>query len=309
MMIKSFGRMTCLALFLCGPAIVFAAEQRASDADIVPASLVEDRGAANRIEAGDRLRVLSQTVPAAVCHLHNGVAVDLAATQIVDSLAEFDLLTSALLDGDSILGIEGAEERRRTRMMITDLQAAWAPMRAAAESIVADPTNAVSAKTAYDLATALLDQSYALLSQIEGQYSNPTEILATDTMLLEISGRQSMMTQRLAFLACRMWSGAADANYAEKLQQAGSQFEAGFNALIFGAPGLGVSPPPTEEIAAALDAVAADCATVISKLQNLVATGQKDPAQAAELYRILTEKTDEMDMIAHLYAVHSKRVY
>ena len=306
---KGFGRPAALALLLCFPGLGFANEEAVSPEQLVEVGFVEDTGAAERIEAGDRLRVLSQAVPAAVCHLHNGIATDTASEQLAKGLAEFELLSAALLDGNEALGIIGSEDRRRTRVMIEELRQAWQPMHDAANAVLADSADAAAVATAYGLASAMLDQSYEVLSTIEGQYSNPTEILASDTMLLEIAGRQSMMTQRLAFLSCRMWSGAADDTYKDLLNQASSRFELAFGAMIHGAPELGISAPPTAEIAAALDAISADCGLVIAKLNSLVETGQKDAEAAAELYRLLTEKTDAMDEIAHMYAAYSKRIY
>lgn len=270
---------------------------------------VDDTGAAIRIEAGDALRTISQEVPAAVCHLHNGVASELSAKLLREGLDKFDLMADALLNGDSNFGIIGGEERVKTRRMIEEVQASWAPLREAGEGVLADPSNESAVKVFYANASDMLDKTYRLLSEMEGQYANPVELLYSDAMLLEVAGRQSMLSQRLSYLSCLVWSGAADETYSELLNTAAGQFKFAMRAMQSGAPDLGIQPPPTEEIAAKLGEMAADFDVISGHLVTVIETGALDAEAAASLYAILADKMYKMDEIAHLYAVYSKRVY
>ena len=283
----------------------------AAEDDLMPTEVgfVEDTGAAIRIEAGDELRVVSQEVPAAVCHLHNGVASELSAELIIEGVEKFDRMMNALLNGDTELGIIGGEERGRTIRLLVELQTSWDELREAALAVHEDPTNTDAVALVYTMATPMLEETSRMLSDLEAQYANPVELLYADAMLLEVAGRQAMLTQRLSYLACRKWSGSSDANYIEMLKTAAAQYDFAMNAMMNGAPDLGISPPPGQEIADALQAVSADSGLIKQKISSLIGTGVLDADRAEALYVILADKMHKMEKIAHLYALNSRRVY
>ncbi|MEJ6403235.1 type IV pili methyl-accepting chemotaxis transducer N-terminal domain-containing protein [Yoonia sp. 2307UL14-13] len=282
------------------------------DRDVVallPAQFVEDTGAANRIEAGDILRTVSQEVAAAVCHFHNGVAPDLSEKLLNEGIGKFDVMLDALLNGNENLGIVGGEERRKTIALLEQVGASWQPTRDAALGVIAEPTDTSAVNVVYGSATTLLDQTYLLLSELEGEYANPVELLQADVMLLEVSGRQSMLTQRLSYLACRAWSGTADANYKETLATTLSQFDFAMGALRNGMPEMGIMPPPTDEIADLLERAAADWTVIEGHIATMNDADIADTETADALYRMLADKMYTMEEVAHQYALYSKRVY
>lgn len=270
---------------------------------------VDDTGAAIRIEAGDALRTVSQEVPAAVCHLHNDVAPELSAKLLREGLDNFDLMVNALLNGDPNFGITGGEERPKMRRLIEDVKASWEPLRIAGEQILANPSNEAAVEVFYANASDMLDQTYYLLSELEGQYTNPVELLYSDAMLLEVSGRQSMLSQRLSYLSCLVWSGAADETYVDLLNTAAGRFKFAMGALQNGAPELGIQPPPTEEIADKLDYMSEDFDVLSEHLVTVMNTGTLQQEAAAALYTILADKMYTMNEVAHLYATYAKRIY
>ncbi|MEL6838642.1 MAG: type IV pili methyl-accepting chemotaxis transducer N-terminal domain-containing protein [Pseudomonadota bacterium] len=270
---------------------------------------VEDTGAAIRIEAGDELRVVSQEVPSAVCHLHNGVAQELSAELVIEGIEKFDRMFNALMNGDPDFGIIGGEERARTLRLMEELSGLWIPVRDAAYAVHNNPADTAAVSVVYTSASDLLDKTSVLLSELEAEYSNPVELLYEDAMLLEVSGRQAMLSQRISYLACRKWSGSADDEYIGLLRTAASQYDFAMQALQNGAPELGIKPPPTEEIALALQTVADDSALIREKMSSLFDDGTLTPDRAADLYTILADKMHKLEKIAHLYAEYSKRVY
>ncbi len=294
----------------CGlPASTMAEGATSLLSQIHTIGFVEDTGAAIRIEAGDALRTISQEVPAAVCHLHNGVAPELSAKLLREGLDNFDLMVDALLNGNPDFGIIGGEERGKTKRLIEEIQASWAPLRTAGEEILSDPSDESAVEVFYANASDMLDKTYYLLSEMEGQYTNPVELLYSDAMLLEVAGRQSMLSQRLSYLSCLVWSGAADDNYVDLLNTAAGQFKFAMAAMQNGAPDLGIQPPPTEEIATKLGEMASDFDVISGHLVTVMDTGNLEAEAASSLYTILADKMYKMDEIAHLYAVYSKRVY
>ena len=104
-------------------------------------SIIQDTGVANRLVVGEVLRSLSQEIPAAACHLHNGINVSDATENLTYGLDQVDELLDALTVGDIFWGIEGPEERRKTLAQLEYLRAEWAPLQAAGRALLenADP--------------------------------------------------------------------------------------------------------------------------------------------------------------------------
>ncbi|MDX8346436.1 type IV pili methyl-accepting chemotaxis transducer N-terminal domain-containing protein [Cognatiyoonia sp. IB215446] len=272
-------------------------------------SFVEDTGAANRIVAGDILRTLSQEIPAAVCHLHNNVDVAEARELLSYSVAKFDAVALALLHGNEEMGIIGGETRRKTVVELEALIETWEPKRIAAMAVLDDPTDATAAEIVYASADEMLEKTYHLLSELEGEYANPVELLASDMMLLEVSGRMAAMTQRMAYEACRVWSGDGDAHALAELDKSISIFEASMDALSNGMPALGVLAPPTPEIEANLEDVASDW-EILSGYLSEIRSGADVSLQVREdLYHRLALKLYKVEELEELYQDYSKRVY
>ncbi|MEM9787467.1 MAG: type IV pili methyl-accepting chemotaxis transducer N-terminal domain-containing protein [Pseudomonadota bacterium] len=270
---------------------------------------VEDTGAANRIVAGDLLRTLSQEIPAAVCHLHNNVDVAEATELLSTSIAKFDAVSLALLNGNEAMGIVGGEQRYKTVVELEALIETWEPKREAAMKILADATDAEAAQIVYDSADEMLEKTYHLLSELEGEYANPVELLASDMMLLEVSGRMAAMTQRMAYEACRVWSGDGDAHALAELDESISIFEASMDALSNGMPSLGVAAPPTPEIAANLEAVASDWEILSDYLAEVRSGADVGLEVREDLYHRLALKLYKVEELEVLYQDYSKRVY
>ena len=272
-------------------------------------SRVPDTGAAVRIRLADRLRTLSQEIPSAACHLHNGVDVGANAYLLDASLTEYASILDALLNGNPDLGVMGGEERGRTSAEIAMIMEEFAPVEVAGRALLADGSDAASAAVLYGAADRMLETTTHLLSELEGEYANPTEILQSDVLLLEISGRQAMATQRLAFEACMIWSGTAEAEDLADMQGYIDRFDISVRALLDGRPELGINPAPTDEIRVALEAVVADWDETASALELILADGSASPEVASFICQNLKKKMDELEAIVDLYTEYSRRAY
>lgn len=308
-----------MGFLFAAPGMLFAEAQKSPNATTVfdgnklllvdSLKFVEDTGAANRILAGDILRTLSQEVPAAVCHLHHGVAVPEATDLLRLSIAKFDAITEALRDGNDEMGILGGETARKTTNALNDVIAAWAPVQQAALAVLETPADAAAADVVFASSDRMLDATYLLLSALEGEHANPVELMQSDIMLLEVSGRMVAMTQRMAYEACRVWSGANDEKYVADLTQAKQVFELSLTALTDGMPNLGVEAAPTPEIAAALSDVADDWRWISDTMAAIVAKQDVPEERRAELYSRLAAKLHRAERIAEMYQDYSKRIF
>ncbi|MDO6591425.1 hypothetical protein DS901_09885 [Loktanella sp. D2R18] len=219
-------------------------------------NIITDHGAANRVVAADLLRTLSQEIPAAVCYLSHDVDVEEASDLLNASVAHFDLAIVALRDGNENLGIIGAERLPRVVREINELVHVWEPIHEAAISVLNDPRDLDAAMLVYASADPMLDATYHLLVEIEAEYSNPVELLQSDMLNLEVSGRMAMFTQRIAYESCRTWAGEGNEEMVADLRKTIGHFEASMAGLTNGLPELGLRPAPTPEIAASLDDIA-----------------------------------------------------
>ncbi|MEM9341869.1 MAG: type IV pili methyl-accepting chemotaxis transducer N-terminal domain-containing protein [Pseudomonadota bacterium] len=273
------------------------------------AGFVEDTGAADRIEAADKLRTLTQTLASAACHAANGVDVEANRGVLTNGAAKFDALLNALRHGDEQFHIIGAEKRGSTIRMLDTMDAEWAPVHAALDTLAADLTDAAALSVIYANNATFYEATKVLLAQLEGEYSNPVELLQSDVILIDIAGQQATAAQRLAFEACLVWSGVATQKEKDELLQLTQQFAFAVNALHDGAPEFGVMVAPTEEITLALEEVVEDWDSIAWKLENLAASESITPDEASFLCKILFKKMVAMEDITHMYVEYSRRVY
>jgi len=266
-----------------------------------------DNGAANRIGAADRLRTLSQEISAEVCFLHNGVLVDQNHSALTHSISEFDEILNALLNGDVERHIIGAEERLKTIREIEAIMAEWAPLHQAAQDVLTDPGNIDAVHLIYEQSEHLLDTTSHLLSELEGEYSHPTEVFMSDVLLIEFAGRQAMLTQKIAFEACLVWSGYGGTEQIDDLQKICDHFDLIARALQNGMDGTGITPAPTTEISEALEHVVADWDEVMVHLEHIVEGEETDQENMGWIDQVLTNKMHRMEAVVEMYVAYSRR--
>jgi hypothetical protein len=272
-------------------------------------AIVYDHGAANRVVAADLLRTLSQEIPAAVCYIAHDVDVEEASELLRTSVEHFDLAIRALRDGNDALGILDAERLPRVVREIDELIHVWAPLHDAALAVLADHHDYDAAELIYASADPMLEATYHLLVEVEAEYSNPVELLQSDVLNLEVSGRMAMFTQRLAYESCRTWAGESDEEMVADLRKTISHFEASMDGLANGLPALGLQPAPTPEIATSLDEIAQDWSEIRGILDAVSAHAPTSMDDRTDLYHLLAVKLHKIEELEVLYQDYSKRVY
>lgn len=299
-------KFTSVAIAVAVSSLPAFAEQPAK-MPVLDASFTEDLGAADRIRAADRLRTLSQEISAATCFLHNDVESDLNHELLADSISEFDLLLDALANGNTDLHIIGAETNRKTLAEIAEIKAEWQPLRDAAQTVVDNHTHTAAMEVIYGQSEHLLETTSHLLSELEGEYSHPSQVLLTDVLLIEFAGRQAMLTQKIAFDACLVWSGYGGEAQKEELNTITERFDLIANALYSGMPAAGISAAPTEEIREALEEVSGDWDKVVVHLEHIADDGDVDVHEVEWISQTLTSKMKKMEAIVDLYTDYSRR--
>ena len=291
-------------------AALSATNVAAQDNSDLPAEMVgfvEETGAAERIHAADRLRAVSQELSAASCFLHNGIDVDFNRDHLEHSVAEFDALLAALISGDEEMHIIGAETHRKTLMELEALKADWEPIHAAAETLADSADNAAAVTMIYEASAPMLDATSHLLSQLEGRYVRPTEVLMADLMLIQFAGQQAMLTQKIAFETCLVWSGYGGEEQIADLATLTNQFDVIARALHDGLQSVGIMPAPTEEIRIALEEVVIDWTEVRERIDHITAGNDVLDEELQWIGRALFEKMEKMEIIETMYTDYSHR--
>lgn len=286
-----------------------ASEGRNAAAELIEASLVDDMGAAERIEAADVLRTMSQEVAAASCFLYSGIDASESARMMVEGRDKFDLNLDALFFGNAAMNIIGAETRRKTIVLLEEVKQTWQPMSDAVDTLVTNPTDSAAIKVIKTNNIALFELTNVLVSEISGQYSNPAELMQVDAILLDIVGRQGMLTQKISKNACKVWNGEEIARSSEALTGAMQMFETSLKALLNGMPEAGIVSAPTPEIAAVLSGVIKDWDTTRPLVDDLLSKGTLGDAEQISLFRAMNDKMYRLEALAHDYAIYSKHQY
>jgi hypothetical protein len=301
----SFPRPTkaMIMAVLAGTSLSCAVPVAAQDANVVPVELeIEDVGASARVDYSGRLRLFSQKIAADACYFASGLDPENAKALLIDAIAQYDRYIIGLRDGDDELGIFGPEKRTKTLKHIETLMALWAPFKAAGEALAAGENVEQNLAIIAGQNMALLDQAIILASEVNAEYANPAEMTAANAMVLDIAGRQRMLTQKISKEACGVKTADAAFGTLEDLKKTMHMFDASLTALRNGMPEAGIMTPPTPELVTSLEAAAASWAPINAGLLQLEASLADTPDEVSvDLFNRLEALREEMKLITIQY--------
>ncbi|WP_341369082.1 type IV pili methyl-accepting chemotaxis transducer N-terminal domain-containing protein [Yoonia sp. BS5-3] len=127
-------------------------------------------------------------------------------------------------------------------------------------------------------------------------------------LLIDISGRQRMLTQRMSKESCMIESGNETAELREDLQGTMQIFENSLNALRDGMEDVGIQPPPNDQIASGLVQVAADWESVKPHLAEILAGGVLDDEADVSKFQGLNATMANMNTVVGMYAEAAQRL-
>ncbi|NJM83105.1 MAG: hypothetical protein HC844_11975 [Tabrizicola sp.] len=286
---------------------ILLVQQVDSPMEAIPAQLViEDVGGSARIRSAGKLRMLSQRISAAACNISAGVAAEMSAEVLTATKTEFRAILDGLTNGNDALGMFGPEKRRLTLVEIEAVTVLWNDFEAAVDGVLAGTEMAANIDYIAANNEALLKQANLLVSEISGEYSNPAEMTQAKAMMVDISARQRMLTQKVAKEVCGVASGNAAMGDPEKLAKTMDLFEVSLNALRGGMPEAGIGAAPTPEIKAVLDASWEDWQRVKAEIAKVVETGSADAETQALIFDLMNAKLGEIDKASGLYSEYAR---
>ncbi|PRY77328.1 PilJ/NarX-like methyl-accepting chemotaxis transducer [Yoonia maritima] len=308
-MLRHIHNGTALALLLYTAATAIHADEIPAETALIEAQYDIESDGADRIRVAGQLRTLTQQVAAASCALSSDIDTDEAHEVLTHATEQFDRYIYALRDGDDALHILNPETRRRTLEDISHVYDEWLNMHDAVDAILADAHDTQSALAIDDQNMPLLELTTALAADITGQYAHPYEITAADAMMIEIAGRQRMLTQKMAKDACEVWAGYHAEEAREDLAATVTVFETSLKALRFGMPEAGLQEAPTDKIRDDLDHLLARWDTIKANEQILIDGGELTNDQKTEVFHDLEVELAELDHLLDDYKEYAERTH
>ncbi|MEM8694071.1 MAG: type IV pili methyl-accepting chemotaxis transducer N-terminal domain-containing protein, partial [Pseudomonadota bacterium] len=276
--------------------------------EVIDVNIAETDGPAERLDAADRLRTVTQELSSAACHYFNGVAPEKSRAMLIEAREDFNRLIDALEFGDESLGIIGKEHGSKQLKDLHAMRQIWAPMEAAVETLLEAQSDSAAVQVIKANNMELFDKADLLLALLTEEYANPAELILVDAMMIDIAGRASMLTQKIAKQSCEIWTGNRSEDRIEALQTSISQFQMSVAALHDGMPSLGILPAPTPEIKVALEEIMTDWAIVKEDLTAIIENVATEEIEK-DLFGRMNAKMYKMDEVVHAYVEYSKHIY
>ena len=265
---------------------------------------IDDEGATERVNFSGKLRMLSQRVAAASCNLTAGIMPEQSQAMLTSAQAEFSKILQALEFGDADLRIRGQEKRRKTLEALAGVHQQWDPMNNAISSLVNNESVNENLALINQLNMPLLSAAKLLVSEISGEYTDPSVMMQSDALLIDIAGRQRMLTQKMSKESCSLWSGQSE--MADELKSTMKVFDTSLLALRKGLEGAGVRAAPTAEIMYGLDDIWVKWKDLEPTLQAASDGNSVDPELRADVSRKLDVLLADMNVVVGMYTIFGK---
>jgi hypothetical protein len=260
-----------------------------------------EENAEQRINFSGKLRMLSQRVPSAACHFARGIDVEGSDALLVGATAEFEKILLGLEFGDADLNIQQPEANRRTLVLIAELRSRWEPLKAAAEAVANGTATAADRNYVLNENIPVLQAAQLLVERLVQQYSNPNATTFAALVLVDISGRQRMLTQKMSKESCILEGDFETAVTVDDLSSTMRIFENSLGALRNGMPEVGVRPPPNETISSGLDGVLNDWYSEIRFVEVVLAINVLCYDENSLKFQRLTVTMANMNTVVGMY--------
>lgn len=299
-----------LVAVLCAGVAVAQTVQKASISnEAAQPDLLRDLGSAERIQRSGSLRMLSQRISATVCNRAAGIAVEDADKYLTRAVRDYRRIIAGLKDGDPGLGLYGPESDRIVLREVAKLRTLWSPLDNIFKTVENNALTRAHALQVAAIAPDMLQTSKQLVGVVAAEYSDPSQMLQSDAVLLQIAERQRMMEQEIANATCLIGEDIDVLAAQAKLETAIPLYEASLAALRDGLPEAGVSPPPTEAIDLWLDDISDRWQSVRPTLDKISASGIATQQERELVFVEMNKLTWMMNIAVQQYTEANKLKY
>lgn len=263
-----------------------------------------DRSGVERIDASDRLRMLSQQISAAACLLDAGIDVQSNKNVITNGIVEFDTTLTALRDGDPAIGIATPETNRKMLAAIRGVFLQWDRLKvAAADRIEGKETDGFVDYLSRQNINTMHAAKY-LVTEAVNTYAVPPALLQSDAFTINILARQRTLAHQISKELCGVASGNLTMGNAARLRNSVRLFDVSLGALRTGFPAAGVAAPTSNEARQSLQTMADEWNTISAQID--AAAIQQDMPSTVSLIARLGLLQDTLDSLVTRYAQESK---
>ena len=286
--------------------VEFIGANSTSSEETTKAQFIEDANGSERINFAGKLRMLTQRIASYSCAVASGVDTENSLLVLQAATGEYSKIINGLEFGDADLNINSAETKRKITHKINEKLEAWIPFHDAVQKLIKDQNDAKAITYISENNMDLLQHAKDLVVVISATYSNPSEMLQSDAMLIDIAGRQRMLSQKMGKEICAVVSGNTALGTSDVFQQTMNTFETSLLALRDGLAAAGISAPPTPEINEQIQLIWSDWEVVKQDLAALTESSFKSlEAEAAALNQLDTILVD-MNRAVGMYTQNAK---
>lgn len=296
----------CATALFAGTAMAQSSTRGGSDE---AAALLQDYGSAERIQRSGSLRMLSQRISATACNRAAGINVADADKYLKRSIRDYRRILAGLENGDDGLGLYGPEDDRIVLRDIAKLNDLWAPLDGTFNEVAPEELTEAHIAEIAQTVPEMLEVSKQLLGFVVAEYSDPTQMLQSDAVLLQIAERQRMMEQEIANATCLIANDMQVEESREALRDAIPQYTVSLAALRNGMPEAGVAPPPTVAIDLWLGDIDQRWNDVRPTLESIAAGGDVSEEDRAMIFDEMNKLTWMMNVTVGQYTEASKLTY
>ncbi|MEM8755595.1 MAG: type IV pili methyl-accepting chemotaxis transducer N-terminal domain-containing protein [Pseudomonadota bacterium] len=298
-----------IAGFIAAAAVIAPIGAELGETPINMAAAAEtnvDSDAKQRVYLAARQRMLSQRMTKAACMLSIGADHDRYLAVMSEAETTFDETLRALRDGETRLGVDGAERSSKVVRALAVVEGEWTLYKGALDAMIErDEFSGPDLETVFAHNLPLLDASETALAMVKKAHANPNDMLMSTAIAINIADRQRMLSQEIAAVLCELDVGWRPAETKAKLAEVVSLFETSHKALAEGLPAAGIAPPPTEEARRALDKVWAHWLTMRDDVEAALAGALPSAASLSAWGYENDLLLEELDEVVALYSGRS----
>lgn len=237
----------------------FAAACAATLLFVPPAPAVADTpvnadSVKTRIDLAGRQRMLAERMAKFFCSARNNVAVTESVDALTAAMTLFDKTHLGFVHGDEAQGLF-AEADHSVIASWEEIDLLWTPMKATYERALAgDIVSPREYDHAMRMTLEVRKRANDMVAQLRSVYADEMgEGGFGNALLIDLYGRQRMLSQKLSKEVCLVASGHKIEKNGPELNATLKLFETSLNAFRDGMPIAGVPKPPTPEIAAQIE--------------------------------------------------------
>ena len=260
-------------------------------------------GGKARVSRSGNLRSLTEAVASASCRLNGQIDPAQSQADLAKAKDDFSAIVSGLINGNPALGMPGAE---RSPRMLASLEATanlWAPLKAAAENMVAGTGSAADADLIRTSHAALFSQTEQTAADVAGRYADPQALLQSDATVINFAIRQLALAHRMTRNMCELATGTGSDATVQELTETADFFDRTLIALRDGFPAAGINPPPTDVISANLSETFTQWRAGRAVYDNAIGGGQPSAADVAASAALTADLSVALNNVITLYLI------